>query len=64
MNSDIIISLVVCIVIAGLIALYYKTFIVDGAGPHEKMAATDGAGRSPRQRLNESEASAKKGFIP
>ena len=64
MNTDIIMGVVVALVVVGLVALYYKTFIVDGDGPHEKMAAVDASGRSARQRLNESEASTKKGFLP
>ena len=64
MNSNIIFSMVVVFGIAALVALYVKTFIVDRGTPSQRRVAPDGTGRGIRQRLDESEASTKKGILP
>ena len=64
MNSNIIFSIVVILGIAALVALYVKTFVLDRGTPSQRRLAPDGSGRGIQQRLNESEASTKKGILP
>ena len=64
MNSNIIFSIVVILGIAALVALYVKTFILDRGSPSQRAIDRDGPRRGIRQRLDESEASTKKGLLP
>ena len=61
MNSDIIFSIVVVLGIAALVALYYKTFILDRTTSAQKVDANETGGSLVR-RLNASDA--KRGLLP
>ena len=63
MNSDIIFSIVVVCGIAALVALYYKTFVLDRTTLAQKIDSHE-TGTNLVERLNRSDASSEKGILP
>ncbi len=63
MNPDIIFSIVVVLGIAALVALYFKTFVLDRTTSAQRVDAGR-TGASLMRRLNASDASSKRGILP
>ena len=63
MNSDIIFSIVVVFGIAALVALYFKTFVLDRTTLAQKIDSHE-TGANLVERLNRSDASSGKGILP